>query len=165
MTEPELDGPGGKAQTSLGQPFDELALGPFEKHFLDTARRFIIALTVPESLAWVEAFRRAELAFPAPFGATIANAILIAVSEMQRARLDPAAIRIALHCSEGAVVTEDEHRLISAFQAVRLRRQSDAYANALLLCDGGSCRAFLAALERIAIITGDVDVPTFTDAG
>lgn len=154
------------AKMDVGQALaqSDLQLDPFEEQFLDIARRFIIALAFPESLAWVDAFRRAETAFPPPFGATIASAILIAIREMQLSRFHPGSARVALHTVEPQRISEEERHLMRAFQSVRRHKHSDAHAHAILLCEGGDCHAFLSALERVAIITGDVDVPHYNNA-
>lgn len=136
--------------------FDE-----FELHVLEIARHFFLAFADPESEAWVEAFRRAEQVFPVPFGATIANAILIALNDMRRSR-----IRMFTYSNprcEGCVrhITDEERYLISALKNIRRANRGTAKMNCMLLCEGGNTAKLLASLERIAIITGDVKTPEF----
>ncbi|MEM0947705.1 MAG: hypothetical protein AAGK37_09890 [Pseudomonadota bacterium] len=144
-------------ETAPPSSVEDLDLDEFALNVLDVARHFLISLAVPESLAWVEAIRRAECAFPPPYGATIASAILVAVQETQISRFHRSRLRVALHTPDGAAVTNEERYFIEAFQDIRKGRHSRAYANALMLCEGVNSHAFLAALERLAVITGEVD--------
>lgn len=136
--------------------FDE-----FETHVLGIARHFFLAFAEPHSEAWVEAFRRAEQVFPVPFGATIANAILIALNDMRRSRVrtftytNPRCERCLQH------VTDEERYLVSALRDIRRGNHGSAKTNCMLLCEGGDTSALLRALERIAIITGDAETPKY----
>lgn len=133
----------------------------FETNVLEIARHFFLAFAEPESEAWIDAFRRAEQAFPVPFGATIANAVLIAIQDMRRSRIrlftysNPRCIE----CSK--LITDEERYFMTALQSIRRARFGMAETNCLLLCEGGDATALLASLERIAIITGDVQEPRF----
>lgn len=94
--------------------FDE-----FETSVLEIARHFFLAFSEPQSEAWVEAFRRAEQLFPVPFGATIANAILIALNDMRKSR-----VRLFTYttpCCKDCMrhITDEERYLISALRDMR----------------------------------------------
>ena len=58
---------------------EELGFDVFEISVLRIARYFCEAFDQPMRQTWKPAFREAEKIFPAPFGATIANAISIAI--------------------------------------------------------------------------------------
>ncbi|MEM1005933.1 MAG: hypothetical protein AAF496_00470 [Pseudomonadota bacterium] len=136
--------------------FDE-----FETNVLDIARHFFLAFAEPESEAWVEAFRRAELMFPAPFGATIANAILIALNDMRQSR-----VRLFTYSNPRCDdclhhITDEERYFISALRDMRRSNRGAVETNCMLLCEGNDASDLLASLERIAIITGDVEDPKY----
>ena len=132
----------------------------FEVQTLEIARYFFYAFAEPESEAWIEAFRRAEMTFPAPFGATIANAILIALNDMGAARTRPFSF-VNPGCKNcGKRITDEERYLLSALQNTRRGHRSTAETACLLLCEGGDSSALIASLERIAIITGDIQTPS-----
>jgi hypothetical protein len=136
--------------------FDE-----FEIHVLEIARLFCLAFADPKSEAWIDALRHAEQVFPVPFGATIANAVLIALNDMRRSRTrmftytNPRCTDCVRH------ITDEERYLISALHSMRQGNRGVAETHCMLLCEGGDATRLLASLERIAIITGDVETPKY----
>lgn len=140
---------------------EALALDDFEMKLLEVARFFFLSFAKPESEAWIEAFWRAERHFPAPFGATIAHAILIALSEIRAGRERTFEFLNPNHPSSETELTDQERYLMLTFRAARDGNRSAATANALLLCECEDTTQVLAAVERLAMITGDIDVPQF----
>ncbi len=131
------------------QPFDE-----FEKQVLQIARMFFVTFHVPNSQMWMEAFQFAEHEFPAPFGATLANAILIYVESMRRVRAnsfnyhDP-------HCPGcSQQLTDEERYLISVIHHLRQGEMGQAQLNAMLLCEGRDSSKMLEAARRMLLIIG-----------
>lgn len=136
--------------------FDE-----FEVRVLEIARHFFLAFSEPQSEAWIVAFRRAEQVFPAPFGATIANAILIALNDMRRSRVRTFTYSNPL-CQEClSHITDEERYFLSALQDMRRSNRTAVETSCMLLCEGNDASDLLASLERIAMITGDVDEPKY----
>lgn len=133
----------------------------FETQVLEIARRFFQAFSDPESEAWIEALRRAEEIFPVPFGATIANAILIALNDMRCSRMNLFSFinPCCPNCAQN--ITDEERYLLSALHNVRRGRRSLAETECMLLCEGNDTTKLIASLERVAIITGDVSTPQF----
>ncbi len=118
----------------------DCAFDTFELSVLEIARHFFLAFAEPNSEAWVEAFRRAEQIFPAPFGATIANAVLMPLNDMRRSRIrlftysNPRCDDCARH------ITDEERYLISALKYIRRARRGQAETNCMLLCEGATPR-------------------------
>ena len=134
-----------------------LQMTAYEAAFLGVARHFFETFTAPDRQCWMDAFLEAERAFPPPFGATIAHAICLVVEEMRRARKsvfsffrndDPIA------CT---AMTREERYLVQVLRGIREGRRSFAHTQAMMLCDGRASDRFLAAVERLCVITGDVD--------
>ncbi|WP_170334737.1 hypothetical protein [Ruegeria arenilitoris] len=145
-----------KQQTVSSCGFDE-----FEEHVLHVSRYFFLAFSEPQSEAWIDAFRHAEQVFPVPFGATIANAVLIALNDMRQSRIRAFSYTNphCVNCAQG--ITDEERYLILALQSIRRGIRGVAETNCMLLCEGGHNTKLLASLERIAIITGDVSKPRY----
>lgn len=141
-----------------------LSMNAFETAFLDVARHIFETIENPQSQCWMTAFLKAEQVFQPPFGATIAHAIAITVQAISAERLRV----FAYHKSDSPIasdaVTDEERYLVLALRAVREQEHSTARLNALLICEGGDNSGLLAALERVAIITGDISVPVFQPA-
>lgn len=133
-----------------------IRLDPFEHDALCIARHFFEAFAHPEGHAWVQALREAERAFPVPFGASIAHAILIAINEVRASKRQTFWFERPGRPSTDSKLTEDERYLILILQAIRRGDSVAARAHALFLCEGGQTAGVLAAFERLAIITGDV---------
>ena len=144
----------GGTQMAAAQGFDE-----FELQVLEIARYFFVTWSSPHSQSWMDAFMLAEQMFPAPFGATIAHAVAIMLNEMRSARPHLFNYHNPRCAGCSRKITDEERYLIAALQAVRRGQRSQAETQALMLCEGQDATAFLAACERIAIITGDVDEP------
>lgn len=134
------------------QGFDE-----FEIQLLQIARCFFKTFAAPKSQSWQRAFFDAERFFPAPFGATIATAILAVIDELRIARKS-SFVFINGRCASCAHrLTQEERYLIAAVHHIRGRCRSQAHANAMMLCEGHDPSDLLAAIGRLAMITGDVD--------
>lgn len=129
----------------------------FEISVLEIARFYFATFANPASQLWVTALQRAETQFEAPFGATIAHAILIAVENMREARqtgfsfLDPTCPL----CSQ--YISPEERYFLSVLHEVRRHNKSAAKTNAMLICEGGDDQPLIESFARLAIITGDVD--------
>lgn len=138
-----------------------IAADAFEENTLEFARYFFVSFAHPESQAWVDAFWEAEQNFPPPFGATIAHALLIAVNEMRGQRQRPFEFRNpnCPNCSRD--LTNEERYLMSTLRAIREGNRSQATTHALLLCESDDTAGFLGALERVAMITGDIAEPAY----
>lgn len=142
-------------------PLSEFPLDVFDKGLLCIARLFFGTLETPESQTWMTAFSEAERRFPAPFGATIAHAIFIAIDALNGPRKRPFSYIDPDDVLADVVLTREEAYLIRTFQAIRTGAESDACTQAMLVCEGGNSDPFLAALERLAILTGEVQTPVF----
>jgi len=136
-------------------PFDE-----FERDILQIARLFFKAFDNPESHAWVNAFYFAELRLHAPYGATIANAVLMSINAMRIVRssgfnyLDP-------NCQTcKKYITDEERYFIGTLHNIRLKRRSAVKMNAMLLCQGSVDIGFTEAMGRLAVITADYEGST-----
>ena len=60
----------------------------------------------------------------------------------------------------GDVANEEKYFLMT-LQSIRLQRKSAISSYAVMVCEGPNVSDFLAALERLAIITGDVQSPAY----
>lgn len=136
-------------------------LDTFEKQVLDIARYFFQAFANPESQAWINAFGEAERSFPAPFGATIAHAILIAINEVRASRRGSFQFEHPASVAAEHSMTDAERYFILVLHHVRRTDRTAARSQALFLCEGNDATRVLAAFERLAIITGDVGEPHF----
>ena len=133
-------------------PFDE-----FERDILQIARLFFKAFDNPESYAWVNAFYFAELRLHAPYGATIANAVLMSINAMRIARssgfnyLDPNCQTCKKH------ITAEERYFIGTLHNIRLKNRSGVKMSSMLLCQGSDDTGFTEAIGRLAVITRDFE--------
>lgn len=132
-----------------------LELDAFEQSFLCVARHFFETHDAPDSQCWMQAFLVAETRFPPPFGATIAHAISLAVSALA-ARPGTFAYYETGHVLADHAITREEQYLINVLRHLRTGERAKVHATAMLLCCGADTRAFLAAMERLCIIIGDV---------
>ena len=133
-----------------------LALEPFETDFLRVARYLCQTHEEPVAQCWMQAFIDAEQCFPPPFGATIAHAISIALTTVQSARGGVFSyFRVSDTLSDDAI-TQEERYLIEVLRGLRSGDIARVRSVALLLCQGGDADAFLGAMERLCMITGDV---------
>lgn len=149
-----------KAGIAAVQP--ELAsLDGFERDVLNIARHFFEAFSRPASLAWIDAFRLAEYVFPMPFGATIGHAILIAINAMRTSRQRTFVFERPDSPLGAFTLTDTERYFMRILHDIRRGDRASARAHALFLCEGNDATRVLAAIERLAMITGDVDDPQF----
>ncbi|MEM0976387.1 MAG: hypothetical protein AAGJ34_02510 [Pseudomonadota bacterium] len=137
----------------------KLNIDAFEQTYLTVARHIFMNFERPNAQRWMNAFMEAERAFPAPFGATIAHAISVAIHEMRMCRTNTFSYFNTDDPVAPVSVTKEERYFVSVLQDIRGGDTASAKLNALLLCEGGDAGAFLGAVERIAIITGDVKDP------
>lgn len=144
------------AASGRADGFTIAQLDTFEREVLNIARRFFEAFARPESHAWMDAFREAEQAFPAPFGASIAHAVLIAINELRASRRSVFQFERSGSASGARVLTDGERYFICVLHHIRRGNWASARAHALFLCEGNDASRLLAASERLAIITGDV---------
>ena len=143
---------------------ENLCLDAFDQAFLRIARHLFAAFETPEDHSWMQAFMEAETAFPPPFGATIAHGIAIALNAIRAERLRPFAYIRPTDPVAPQGLTDEERYLLLTLRGLRSGNAGLARTNAMLLCDGGAGPELLAALERLAIITGDVTEPAFQPA-
>ncbi|MEM9247734.1 MAG: hypothetical protein AAGB05_03445 [Pseudomonadota bacterium] len=140
---------------------NDMDLDGFETSVLTVSRHIFETMERPESQCWMSAFWYAEQAFPPPFGATIAHALVIAIDALRTTRLRPFVYLRTSDPLANASITAEERYLVLALRGVRRGDLATARLNGLLLCDGSDATALLAALERLAIITGDVTETAF----
>ena len=133
-------------------PFDE-----FERDILQIARLFFKAFDHPESFTWVNAFYFAELKFHAPYGATIANAVLMSINAMRIVR-GSGFNYLDSNCQTcKKYITAEERYFIGTLHNIRLKNRSAVKMNAMLLCQGSADISFTEAMGRLAVITGDYE--------
>lgn len=135
----------------------ELALLPLEQDFLTVSRFFFETYETPETQCWMCAFMEAEQKFPPPFGATIAHAIHLTITALQDARSGTFSYFEARDAMADRAVTPAEKQLIEVMRAVRSADIEKAEWTALMLCNGGESKYFLAAMERLCLILGQID--------
>jgi len=138
------------------------SLDDFERNVLTIARHFFEAFAEPSRHSWIDAFGAAERAFPVPFGASIAHAILIAIIAMRVSRRHTFVFERPEGLAAAFTLTDTERYFIKTLHDIRRGDRASARAHALFLCEGNDASSVLAALERLAIITGDVDELHFT---
>lgn len=136
-----------------------LDLDDFEQSFLTIARHIMANFETPDDHCWMTAFVTAEQAFPPPFGATIAHAVSIIIDALRQGRSSAFGYFRADNPLAHKAVTREERYLMCVLQDLRRSKLSTAKTHALLVCEGGDAGAFLAAMERICVITGDVSDP------
>lgn len=139
----------------------QATLDAYERDVVAISRYFFEAFARPDGHAWIEAFAQAERVFPVPFGASIGHAILIAINAVRASRR-----RTFIFERPGSVVgsfelTDTERYFIRILHDIRRDDRASARAHALFLCEGNDASKVLAAFERLAIITGDVQDPHF----
>ena len=61
----------------------DVGLDEYEQKILQIARLVFATFDKPETQRWVQAFHIAENSFPAPFGATIAHAVVITLNALR----------------------------------------------------------------------------------
>ena len=140
-----------------GTDVDQTPFDGFERDVLQIARLFFKAFDLPESHAWVNAFYFAELRLHAPYGATIANAVLMSINAMRIVRssgfnyLDPNCQTCKKH------ITAEERYFIGTLHNIRLKNRSGVKMSAMLLCQGSDDTSFTEAMGRLAVITRDFE--------
>ncbi|MEL6207479.1 MAG: hypothetical protein AAFR47_19525 [Pseudomonadota bacterium] len=137
----------------------DLDLDSFETSVLTVSRHVFETLERPEDQCWMSAFWHAEQAFPPPFGATIAHALVIAINASRTSRRRSFSYLRVSDPLADVSITDEERYYVMALRGIREGDNSCARLNALFLCEGHSADALLAALERLALITGDVTEP------
>ncbi|NRB00252.1 MAG: hypothetical protein HRU32_10585 [Rhodobacteraceae bacterium] len=139
-------------------------LNGFETTFLTVARHVFETYENPDAQCWMTAFMEAERVFPAPFGATLAHAIAVAVNGLMIGRTRAFSyFRSSDPLADQAITTEERY-FVMILRCLRDHRYGMARTNAVLVCEGGHTAELLAAIERICIITGDVQQPRLQPA-
>lgn len=121
------------------------------QNILKIARIFFVAFDQPETQLWMQAYRYAETVYPAPMGATVAQAALNMLNEMRIIRphtfnyTDP---RCA-ECSD--YLTPEERYLMESFGQIRRGARAAAQLNAMMLCEGKDPDKFMDAAERLSV--------------
>ena len=137
----------------------ELVLDGFETSVLNIARKLFESFEEPESQCWMSAFMEAERVFKAPFGATIAHAITIIISDIWHVRSRNLTYLRASDPMTVSSLTPEERYFMQMLQDMRRQNYAQARMFAMLLCEGGDSDVTLAAVERLCIITGDIKTP------
>lgn len=132
-----------------------LEMDAFEQAFLCIARHFFETHDSPDTQCWMQGFMAAEQRFPPPFGATIAHAISLAVSALA-GRSGSFAYYRTDHALADHAITREEQYLLQVLRGLRSGESGNLQTTAMLLCCGSDTRPFLAAMERLCLITGDV---------
>lgn len=140
-----------------------MSLSPFETSVLSVARHLFETYEQPEGQCWMQAFMEAEARFPAPYGATIAHAISVAVGALRTAQHGTFSYFRTSDALAPHAVTDTERRFVETLRHVADGRAAAARASAMMLCFGGPSQAFLAALERLCVLTGAVQETQFQD--
>lgn len=135
----------------------ELALLPFEQDFLMVSRCFFETYETPNTQCWMRAFMEAEQKFPPPFGATIAHAIHLTITALQNARSGAFSYFPVSDVMADRAVTPAEKQLVEVMRAVRSDDAEKAEWTSLMLCHGGDSKYFLAAMERLCLIVGQIE--------
>ena len=138
-----------------------LDMDRFEQTFLTVARQIITTFDEPDTQCWMTAFVEAEAHFPPPFGATIAHAIVVIINVLKEERSSTFTYIRHDDAVEELSITAEERYLLLTLREVRANNGFRARMNAMLACEGGDAQRLLAAIERLSIITGDVDTPQF----
>ena len=126
----------------------------FEKDVLMIARLFFMTFTKPQSHSWIDAFEGASVRFGPPFGATIAMAVADVIRSLGQCRTTPFQF-INPRCKNCRQrISEEERYLLSAFQATRQNKRSEATAFAMLVCEGNDAGKVIAALKRLSLLFG-----------
>ncbi|MEM8578323.1 MAG: hypothetical protein AAGF60_10760 [Pseudomonadota bacterium] len=133
-----------------------LELSDFELAFLSVARSFFETFESPSGQCWMMGFMDAERRFPIPYGATIAHAISMVVSELRESHQGVFPYFRTTDELAGQAVTQTERYLLETLRHIRNGNRSGAQTTAMLLCQGNASRGLLQALERLCLITGDV---------
>ncbi|MEM1389124.1 MAG: hypothetical protein AAF748_10730 [Pseudomonadota bacterium] len=116
---------------------------PPDRALLTIARFFFLAFSEPAQHDWMRAFDIGRQVFGAERGAAIAAGMLDLVRDMRLAR------RSRFHFSNpdcpccANVLCESERQLMGIVAALAQGKQSEAHANALLLCEGNDIGALL----------------------
>ena len=140
---------------------ENLSFDIFEISVLRIMRYFCEAVDQPARQTWKLAFREAEKIFPVPYGATIAHAISVAIDMVcvSRARNFCYFQWNSLQAKD--LITDEERYFLMTLHNIRRGKKSAARSYAMMVSEGPQFVDFLAALERIGIITGDVESPDF----
>ena len=105
----------------------------------------------------MNAFYFAELKFHAPYGATIANAVLMSINAMRIVR-GSGFNYLDSNCQTcKKYITAEERYFIGTLHNIRLKNRSAVKMNAMLLCQGSADISFTEAMGRLAVITGDYE--------
>ena len=127
----------------------------FEKDTLVIARLFLMTFTKPQSHDWISAFEGATARFGPPFGATIAMAVSNVIRALGQSRTTPFQF-INPHCPCCRnKICDEERYLLSALQATRRNRRSEARTFAMLVCEGNDAEKLIVALEQLSLILGE----------
>ena len=144
-------------ETSLR--LDQTNFDQFEYDILQITRLLFLAFHCPKSHAWVNSYYLAEQIFGAPYGSTIATAVLKAVNAVCESRI----YGINYHdtncekCKE--YLTNEEYYFIGTLHKIRQKNSSGAKVNAMMLCEGTSFNKFLeyiVELSNIALHLTDI---------
>ncbi len=139
------------------EPLANVDLDDFELKVLEIARFFFENNEKPAGQTWKDAFRCAELAFPAPFGATIAHAVSLMVDALIGSRTRPFSYLSPGDSQSPAMLTDEEKYFVSTLHAVRRGQASHARAYAMMVCEGASFARLLTVCSGLSIVTGDSD--------
>lgn len=120
-----------------------------DRSILLVARYFFKSFAVPEDQGWIRAFDVSRQIFGDAMGACVGTSTLDLVQEMRRARRS--CFRYSNPDCPGCalILCAAERHLILTLNSLARGAQSEALAHALLLSEGNSPDAFLAAAQDL----------------
>ena len=137
----------------------ELNFDVFEISVLQIMRHFCEAFEQPVKQTWKSAFLEAERIFSPPFGATIAHAISITIDMVCLGRKRNFSYFRRTSTQADSLITDEERYFLMTLHYARRGKRSSARSYAMMVNEGSNFEAFLSAVERLAIITGDLVIP------
>ncbi len=132
----------------------ESGLDADEMVILTIARHYFQTFAYPEGHGWLPAMVIAADHFQRQGGPEVAYATLAAVQAMRYAR------STVFHFSNPQcpdccqVLTGDERQFMASLQAIRQASSAQSLTQAIILCEGGDVRAFVATLGALANLMG-----------
>lgn len=131
---------------------DKTSFDECERQILQITRFFFLAFHHPETHAWMSAYKTSEQNFNTPYGATIANAVQIALNILCGTR--GAGLNYHDPKCETCIkyITLHEHCFIETLYFIRKLNKFGAKENAIILCEGMAENKFLDAMNKLATI-------------
>ncbi|MEM1273619.1 MAG: hypothetical protein AAGF88_07375 [Pseudomonadota bacterium] len=130
---------------------DKVGVDAIETHLLTIARHVFQSFSNPASQGWLTALQRAQLAFGNQ-GPDIFARLLDVLQSIRCARTSCFMFNAptCAHCAQ--IATEHERRMLVAIASIRRDNVGRARAELMMLCEGASTQAVLAAIERLIAV-------------